>query len=395
MPDRKKSVLIVHNYYQFSGGEDIVVANEKKLLEDHGHEVTLYTRSNTEVKTMSRLQKIILPLASLFNYRTYKDIKKIIKSKKIEIVHVHNTLHLISPAVYYAALSYKVPVVQTMHNFRLLCPGATFYRDGHICEDCVEKGLWCAVKHGCYRGSRAQTLLCVINIVIHRMTGVYRKLNYICLTEFNKEKLLQLNRLGKKQLIDPENVFVKPNFTYAEKEEHEIKDYYLYVGRIEEIKGVNLLLEAFSDLPDKKLILAGTGLKLDELRKQYIHCPNIFFVGFRQREDLKVLLAGAKALILMSQCYETFGMVIAEAFSCHVPVIVGDMGNAASLVDDGINGVKFQYNSAEALRQAIRQFEEMDGRMMREAAYEKYVNEYSKEKNYFSMEAVYEECAGG
>ena len=208
MEDRKQKVLIVHNYYQIPGGEDTVVANEKKLLEDHGHEVVMYTRHNNELKTMGKLRKLLLPLTTIYNPRTSRDIKKIIREQSVDIVHIHNTLNLISPSVYYAARKCGVPVVQTVHNFRLLCPGATFYRDGHICEDCVSNGLGCAVKHGCYRGSKAQTLVCVISTLIHRWTGIYGKINYICLTEFNKEKLLQLKQ------IKPERVFVKPNFTF-------------------------------------------------------------------------------------------------------------------------------------------------------------------------------------
>lgn len=211
---RKPKVLIVHNYYQIPGGEDTVVANEKKLLEDHGHQVFFYSRSNSELSEMNKLKKLLLPFTIIFNLRTYRDVKRIIKDKHIDIVHVHNTLSLISPSVYYAAFSCNVPVVQTVHNFRLMCPGATFYRDGHICEDCIERGLKCAIKNKCYRNSRLQTFMCVVNTKIHRMTGAYRKLNYICLTEFNKKKLLQLNRDGKKQIIDPDKVYVKPNFTF-------------------------------------------------------------------------------------------------------------------------------------------------------------------------------------
>ena len=183
------NILIVHNYYQIPGGEDTVVANEKKLLEDYGHKVILYSRNNSELNQMPFFRKLGLPVTTVFNPRTYMDIRGIIKKRKIEIVHVHNTLNLISPSAYYAALSRDVPVVQTIHNFRMLCPGATFYRDGHICEDCVEKGLRCAVKYGCYRESRLQTLACVISMKLHRMTGIYKTLNYICLTDFNKEKL--------------------------------------------------------------------------------------------------------------------------------------------------------------------------------------------------------------
>lgn len=212
--DKKQNILIVHNYYQIPGGEDTVVANEMKLLKEHGHKVVLYSRNNSELKDMGKLQKLMLPLNTVFNLKSYKEIKKIIKQEKIDIVHVHNTLNLISPSVYYSARKCGVPVVQTIHNFRLLCPGATFYRDGHICEDCVEHGLVCAIKHSCYRGSKIQTFACVISTKIHRMTGIYQKVNFICLTEFNREKLLQLNRPGKKQLIDPRKVYIKPNFTF-------------------------------------------------------------------------------------------------------------------------------------------------------------------------------------
>ncbi|MCC8060605.1 MAG: glycosyltransferase [Clostridiales bacterium] len=212
--DNKYKVLIAHNYYQIPGGEDTVVANEKKLLEDNGHEVILYSRNNSELKTMSKAKKIWLPFTTVFNLKTYREVKQIIKEQHIDIVHVHNTLNLISPSVYYAAFSCNIPVVQTIHNFRLLCPGATFYRDGHICEDCVEHGLGCAVKHSCYRGSKLQTLMSVITTKIHRVLGTYRKLNYICLTEFNKKKLLQLNRPGKKQIIDASRIYIKPNFTF-------------------------------------------------------------------------------------------------------------------------------------------------------------------------------------
>ena len=204
----KAKILMVHNYYQLAGGEDTVVENEKKLLEDNGHEVILYFRHNAEIKQMNILQKFLLPINSIFNIKTYWDIKRILKEESIDIVHVHNTLHLISPAVYYAAVKCDVPVVQTIHNFRFLCPNGIFYRDGHICEECVSKGLKCAVKNKCYRDSRLQTAICVISMWLHRHTGILGKINYICLTEFNKEKILQL------KYIDSSKVYVKPNFSF-------------------------------------------------------------------------------------------------------------------------------------------------------------------------------------
>lgn len=383
--EHKKKVLIVHNYYQIPGGEDTVVANEKKLLEDHGHDVIFYSRDNSELKNMSKLRKICLPFTTIFNPRTYTETKQIIKKEEIDIVHVHNTLNLVSPAVYYAAVKCGVPVVQTIHNFRLICPGATFYRDGHICEDCVEKGLICAVKHNCYRYSKAQTLICVINTMIHRWTGIYGKINYICLTAFNREKLLLLNK--KKQIIDPQKVYIKPNFTFETTQidqggvQH---DYYLFIGRVEEIKGVRMLLDAFAELPENHLKVAGTGIELEKYKKEATE--NVSFLGFLNREELGKQIDGAKAIIVPSQWYETFGMIVAEAYAAHKAVIVGDIGNIATLVDDGVTGVKFKYDSVDALIEAI----EKAHAFMGENGYEKYVKEFSPEANYKQLLAVYE-----
>lgn len=263
---KKQNILIVHNYYQIPGGEDTVVANEKKMLEEHGHKVILYSRNNAELKEMSKLKKLTLPVTTIFNPRTYREIKKLIKAESIEIVHVHNTLNLISPAVYYAARAMHVPVVQTIHNFRLLCPGATFYRDGHICEDCVKHGLKCAVKHSCYRGSRIQTLACVISTWFHRMTGIYGKINYICLTEFNKGKLLELKR------IKPERVFVKPNFVKSQNlfiPEEQRENQFVFAGRLDKLKGIDILFEAWKQMGEMapKLIVCGMGPMEEWCRK--------------------------------------------------------------------------------------------------------------------------------
>lgn len=396
--ESKPKVLIIHNFYQIPGGEDTVVANEKKLLEDHEHEVVLYSRNNSELKLMSSIKKLLLPITTVFNPRTYIEVKKIIKEQHINIVHVHNTLNLISPAVYYAAFSCKVPVVQTIHNFRLLCPGATFYRDGHICEDCVEQGLICAVKHSCYRDSTLQTLACVISTKLHRMLGTYRKLNYICLTEFNKEKLLQLNRLDqKKQLIDPSRVYIKPNFTFDIEPDTipsnifsgggVTDEYFLFVGRIEKIKGLDILLKAFALMPKQHLVIAGTGTQLKEYKA--VATRNVQFVGLLDKRTLATVTAHAKAVIVPSQWYETFGMVIVEAYAAHKPVIVGDIGNIASLVDEYYTGLKFKYDSAESLKDAILSINMLNSYEMAKMAYKKYEVEFSPEENYQILKYIY------
>ena len=379
----KQNILIVHNYYQIPGGEDTVVANEKKMLEKHGNKVILYSRNNVELRQMSKLRKLLLPFITVFNPRTYREIRKIIKTEEIDIVHVHNTLTLISPSAYYAAKSMNVPVVQTIHNFRILCPGATFYRDGHICEDCMKEGLKCAVKHGCYRGSKFQTLACVINEKIHRMTRIYGKINYICLTDFNKEKLLQFKQIKENM------VFIKPNFTYKPKVQNESGEFYLFIGRVEEIKGLPLIIEAFKNVPEKRLLIAGTGSKFEKYKEQMSGIPNIEFKGFMPKNDLQELLKKAKAVVVASQWYETFGMIIIEAFASGVPVIAGDIGNVGNLVDDGINGIKFQYNSADSLIQALKRFESFSRETLGKNAYMKYEKMFNEENNYEMLHKIY------
>lgn len=391
MEEKKQNILIVHNYYQIPGGEDTVVANEKKMLEDHGHKVILYTRNNSELKEMSKLQKLKLPFTTIFNPRTYKDIKRIIRKENIDVVHVHNTLNLVSPAVYYAALSCKVSVVQTVHNFRLLCPGATFYRDGHICEDCVHHGLKCAIKHNCYRGSKAQTLVCVVNTWIHRMTGVYGKINYICLTEFNKQKLLELKQ------IKEDKVFVKPNFVESNETfipEEQRKDQFVFAGRLDKLKGIDILLKAWKQMGAKapKLIVCGTG-PMEKWCKEFAKSNklNVEFKGCVPNAEVLKIVASSKALVLPTQWYEGFPMSIVEAFSVGTPVICSDLGNAGSIVEEKITGFKFQYNESDSLKCVIKEFESYDIKLLQQSAYGKYRRYFDQNRNYEMFQTIYRE----
>lgn len=388
MSEKKQKVLIVHNYYQIPGGEDTVVANEKKMLEEHGHQVVLYTRHNEELNSFTKLQKLLLPFSMIFSGKTYREVKHLIEKEKIDVVHVHNTLNLISPSVYYAAFRKKVPVVQTIHNFRLLCPGASFYRDGHICEECVSKGLVCGVKHGCYRGSSIQTMVCVVSTWLHRMLGTYGKLNYICLTEFNKKKLLQLKQIRE------EKVFVKPNFVQPAEAVipyEQRKDQFVYAGRLEEIKGIDLLLRAWSRLDPKefKLVVYGTG-SMEQWCREYIEkeqLSNVELKGFLDNEAVKKVIGQSKALILPTRWYEGFPMTIAEAYSVGTPVIVSDLGNAGNLVEEGKCGYKFRPDSEESLCSAVEKLKDSFHGMERE-----WIERYSEESNYEQLRKIYETC---
>lgn len=387
----KENILLIHNFYQIPGGEDTVVDNERKMLEKNGHKVIFYSRNNAELKEQGIFFKAALPVIAVFNPRTFFDVRRIIKRERIDIVHVHNTMTLISPSVFYAAWSMGVPVVNTVHNFRLECASAVFYRDGNICEDCLHKGDICALKHKCYRNSFLQTLVNVGITNIHRLFGTYRKINFICLTEFNKKKLLEMNRKHKR-CIDPKKVFVKPNFTFEPNpilsKESLTKDYYLYIGRMEKIKGVDKIVKAF-EINQKKIIMVGDGTDYKKV-KQYVekkNLENIVLTGYVERTKIEEYLSHAKALIVDSQWYETFGMVVIEAYANHVPVIVGDIGNIGDLVLDKKTGRKFKYNSVKDLNRVIEEFE--DEPVSGDAGYQHFFEKYSENSNYKQLINIY------
>ena len=393
----KYRILQVHNFYQIPGGEDVVVRNEKKLLEEHGHEVFEYYRSNEEIKKGGKLKKILLPFTAVFSLKTYREVTKLIREKKIDIVHVHNTLTMVSPSVFYAAFHCKVPVVQTLHNFRMLCPAGSFFRNNRICEECVEQGMKCAVKHKCYRNSTAQTIVSAMILKIHRALGTYRKVNFICLTEFNRQKILE--SLRGKNVIDEKHLYIKPNFTFAEgvtpDDETEKEDYFLFAGRIESLKGIDIAVRAFEQLPDEKLYVAGTGPMMNEM-KEYVashQMKNVEFLGFLQKKEMKEKFYHAKAVIMSSQCYEAFAMTIAEAYSYGVPVVAGRVGNMDGMVKEGITGVKFTYNSSDDLAEKIREFDRLNLSELKENARNFYETRLRPEDNYQKLLKIYEDIS--
>ena len=389
---KKEKVLIVHNYYQVPGGEDTVVKNEKNMLLENGHKVVLYTRHNDEIKLRGILGKLMLPFETIFSFKTYREVKKKIKEENIDIVHVHNTLPLISPAVYYSAIHCKIPVVQTIHNFRLLCPGATFTRDNKICEECVEKSLICSIKNKCYRGSLIQSIVSAFTLGIHRLIGTYNKVDgYIALTEFNKSKLMKV--------VNEDKIFIKPNFmkSYKRLKKVEKKDYFLFLGRIDELKGIRILVEAWKNIDSSKLLVAGNGPLENEIN-QYIkdnNINNVELLGFKQKDEVMRLISCAKALIVPSQWYEGFPMTITESLSMGTPVITGNIGNLSTIINDEENGLLFKYNDIDSLVEKVKIIENNSSLLeqLSIGALNSFNKNYNQIKNYELLINIYKKCS--
>lgn len=381
------NILMVHNYYQIPGGEDTVVRNEKALLEQNGCRVFLYTRHNSEIDQFSVWRKLLLSFTSIFSLKTYREIKKIIQQEKIDIVHVHNTLSLISPAVYYAALHENVPVVQTVHNYRLICPGAMLYRNGKVCTDCIEGGLRCALAHQCYRNSQVQTFVSTMVLWLHRKLGVYRKIYYICLTDFNRRKLLESGK-KKRILFDEQKMYVKPNFTdFADeyKPYSERKRQFVYVGRLDCLKGIRLLLKQWENIPEK-LIVCGTGPEEEWCRRFCLekHMEQVELRGQLKHEKIMELIGESEALIFPTQWYEGQPMTIIESFAAGTPVIGTAIGNVAEMIEDGKTGILVDLK-LNGLAGALRQL----NAEMCEFCRGEYERKYTQQANYMRFQEIW------
>lgn len=382
----KETILIAHNYYQLPGGEDSVFNNEKYLLLRNGHKVITYNRHNSEIKNMSIFRLLLIPLEAVFSVKTFREINKLIKVNDVDIIHVHNTLSLISPSIYYAALWNKTPVVQTVHNFRLMCPAGTYYRNGKICEECSTKSLFTSISNGCYRNSKIQTGILVMNLYFHRFTKVYKKINFICLTSFNKSKLCDIG------IANESSVFIKPNFS---KKILKITPYnlrknqFVYVGRIDRIKGIDLLLTAWKKMGENapKLIICGTG-PLENWCREYISDnmlkDKIILKGFVENDEAIKIISESKALILPTQWYEGFPMTIVESFSVGTPVIGSNIGNVGSIIESEKNGWIFKHDSIESLISVIEKNEDIV-----DETYNSYCRVYSENVNYDALISIY------
>lgn len=382
---KKYNVLMAHNYYQVQGGEDTVFSNEIKMLKKNGHKVVEYTRHNDEIKS-GIFNKLKLGIDTIFSLKTYKEVKEIIDKNNIDIVHVHNTLPLISPSIYYAARAKKIPVVQTIHNFRLLCPGATFTRNGVICEDCLVKGLGQSLKNKCYRNSLVQTSIMYAMLRVHRFIGTYNKIDYITLTEFNKKKLLNL-------IKDESRIHVKSNFIEKkEKTKRNLENYFVYIGRLDEIKGINFLVESWKDIDENCILyIIGRGTEEDNI-KEYIkknELKNIKVLGFVQREKAFEIMKKAKAVIVPSKCYEGFPMTIVESFSLGVPIIGSKLGNIKDIVEDRYNGLLFS-NKSE-LNEVVEEifYNKKLNEKLGHNAFNTFKEFYTDEENYKILLEIY------
>ncbi|MDG2014535.1 MAG: glycosyltransferase family 4 protein, partial [Pirellulaceae bacterium] len=282
-------ILLCHNFYQQPGGEDKVFADEGALLELHGHQVVRYERHNDDVGSMGRME---LLKKTIWNDRTWQEIGTILERERPEVMHCTNTFPLISPSVYYRAKSLGVSVVQSLHNYRIVCPKAQLMRQGQVCEKCLGKRIaWPALTHRCYRDSLPATAVIVSMLAHHWKKGTWLNAvdQYIALTEFAKQKLVEGG-------LPKDKIRVKPNFIKSDPGVGQGKgDYAIFVGRLSPEKGITTLLTAWRKLKSNlKLKILGDGPLAQQVATAALEDPRIEWLGHQTMDQVNELIGEAR-----------------------------------------------------------------------------------------------------
>jgi glycosyltransferase involved in cell wall biosynthesis len=377
-------VLIVHNKYKIAGGEDIQTNEEFQLLKQNGVEVELFFVSNNEVDSINPLK---LAYNTIWSSKYYKLLLEKIRKNKYDIVHVQNFFPLLSPSIFHAAKKAGTKVIMTAHNYRLICPNALMFIDNKICKDCLGKTIpYPAIFKRCYRDSISATTITVSMLGVHNVLNTWKSKidGIICISEFVKKQLMAGG-------FDEKKLHIKYNFVSSSIEpsiSHE--DYYIFVGRTSDQKGIHSLLEVFQKI-QKKLIIVGEGPLDEKIQEVVSRTNNIEFLGKLSLEQTYQKIARAKAIVVPSQSNEPFGRTIAEAFAHGTPVIASALGGITELVRDGENGFLFDpYKEGDFLNTVLKYEEIKLYHTLRKNAFASYKQNFTTDLSFKTIMNIYQ-----
>ena len=376
-------ILVAHNQYHYRGGEDTVVDAEVALLRRYGHQVEVYRRDNAELSRMSMQETA---RATLWSRRTLDDLERIVERFAPDLVHAHNIFPLISPSLYAGARRHRLPVVQTLHNFRLLCPQAMLVRDGRSCTACVGHLPWRGMLHRCYRQSLVQTSAVAAMLMLHRLRRTWQRdvTRYIVLNQMCRD-LFASGGLPLEKLV------IKPNFVVAHgRPAWAQRSGGLFIGRLSDEKGLHVLIQAMQQLPGHRIAVYGKG----PLQALVMDAPGLDYRGFQTPDVLARRMHSASYLVMPSTGVESFGLVAVEAFACGTPVIATRQGGMLELVVHGKTGLLVAPGDPDELARAIAFAEQHPNRMraMGQAAWEAYLAHYTPERNYEQLLHIYQQA---
>lgn len=380
-------ILGAHTYYRQRGGEDIAFDAEMELLRARGHEVRTFTASNGDASGAALATQL------LWNRRAAHDLRRVVVDWKPDVVHVHNTFPSLSPSILHAA-SAKVPVVTTLHNYRLVCANALLLRAEKACEECLETGHQLpGIVNRCYRDSAAASAAVAVANVTHKALKVWvdNVSIAVVLTAFARQKLASVG-------FRPDQVVVKPNFVDVPPKRKTERPFIVYAGRLSAEKGVRTLLDAFTRVRAAiELRVVGSGPLESLVRSAAANDPRIRYVGAVERPRVIELLRDAMMAVCPSTCYEGFPLVIAEAYACGTPVIGSDLGSLAELVKHEETGLRFPVGDCQDLAVAIDRLaaDQPLRRLLGERARNRYERCYTADETHRQLMEIYERAING
>lgn len=377
-------VLLCHTRYLQRGGEDRSFEEERDLLRGAGHQAIEYVKSNEEMTDLSSLQAAA---TTVWNRRSAREVAELIDKHQPAVLHATNTFPLISPSICHAARRRGAAVVQALRNYRLLCAGAYLMRDGRPCEDCVGRAVpWPAVRHNCYRDSKAATAAVATMQVAHRLLGTWRRQvdAFFTLTEFARSRFVAGG-------FPAAQVHVKYNCVAPDPGPGPGGDHVVWAGRLSPEKGVATLLRAWQDhrgLPPLEII--GDGPLAREVAAAAEADPRVIWRGRLSASDVQARIGRARALLITSEWYETFGRTIAEAFAAGTPVVAADLGAMRELVDDQRTGWHFRAGDSADLARAVSVAAKGANEVMRAAARRQYEARFTPGQNLQRLLEIYQ-----
>lgn len=389
-PKSQLRILLAHNYYQNRGGEDTVFEAELQLLANAGHKVVTFIRNNREITGYSRWRRGFLGAKTVWAWDSVQTFRETLLRERPDVVHFHNVFPLLSPALYYVCRELRIPAVQTLHNYRLLCPSAVLFREGKICEECIGRLVPVpGIIHKCYRDNRWASVSVAAMLSIHNLARTWTNQVdcYIALSEFAKQKFLDHGIPEQKIVVKPNFLSINPRPLSAPGE------YAVFVGRLSPEKGIQTLLHAWQQLKVPiPLKIVGDGSLRTVVQSACADMQHVTWMGEIEHSEVIETIRRARFLVLPSCSYETFALAFAEAFACGIPVISSSLGALQEYVCNGSTGLQFEAGNAAQLANAVEFAWSNPEKMllMGKNARRDYELKYTAEEAYRQLISIYE-----
>ncbi len=394
-------ILAIHNFHRkgSASGDDQVFKSETALLEEHGHKVIRYTVCNDEFDNSSNLKKVVSALGMLWSFKNYKSVEKLIKRTRPDIVHVHTFFPLLSPSILFAAKRCGIPVVATLHDTRFICPCATSLRGTKLCNKCGDGHYLRMVRYGCFKGSKAQSLLVSAIFKYHRIRkSFYRQIDkYICLND-NQIKLLKNIGFDEHKIVKKYNFVPDAEASLKPVKAEGIPDrYVVFYGRIGEEKGIRILMKIWDKFNDIPLVVMGGGPLEDEFAQWAKKHDNVYYLGYTEHNLCLSIVKGGEFVVFPSIWYEGCSMVEIEAQSLGKGLVATDLGFSKEAIKNGYNGFNVKLGDTNGFIMTIRKLWESPDLCKKVGvnARHDYETKYLPEDNYNQLVKIYDDLKTG